>query len=143
MTMLEAAGPPWPARALSILRIVAGLLFVSFGTMKMLGYPHPPAGSPTMHFGAFSEYGIAGILETFGGMLLVVGLCTRPVAFLLSGEMAVAYFQYHFPTAVFPQTNNGVPAVMFCFLWLYYAVAGGGPWSLDALIARRRLGPRG
>jgi putative oxidoreductase len=79
-----------------------------------------------------SEAGLAGILELVGGGLLLLGLFTRPVAFLLSGEMAVAYFQFAFPLSFWPVANNGVPAALYCFVWLYFSAAGAGPWSLDA-----------
>ena len=90
----------------------------------------PPNGG-TAAFG--SQIWIGGALEVFGGALLLVGLFTRPVAFLLSGEMAVAYFQFHFPRGFWPVVNMGVPAVLYCFVWLYLSAAGPGPWSLDAL----------
>jgi putative oxidoreductase len=123
---------------LSVLRIVAGLIFLSAGTMKMFGYPPPPIGSPPMPpFNLMSEIGLAGILEVFGGLAIVLGVLTRPVAFLLAGEMAVAYFQFHAPQALFPITNGGMPAVLFCFIFLYLMVAGAGSWSIDALISRR------
>ena len=80
-----------------------------------------------------SQAGIGGVLEFFGGALLLVGLFTRPVAFLLSGEMAVAYFQFHFPQNVWPVLSGGVPSVLYCFIWLYFSSAGAGPWSLDAI----------
>jgi putative oxidoreductase len=79
-----------------------------------------------------SQLGLGATLEVFGGALLLLGLFTRPVAFLLSGEMAVAYFQFHFPQNFWPVMNGGVPAVLYCFLWLYFSAAGAGPWSLDA-----------
>jgi putative oxidoreductase len=79
-----------------------------------------------------SQIGLGATMEVFGGVLLLLGLFTRPVAFLLAGEMAVAYFQFHFPQGFWPTMNGGVPAVLYCFVWLYYATAGAGPWSLDA-----------
>jgi putative oxidoreductase len=84
-----------------------------------------------------SEGGLAGVFEVFGGALLLLGFFTRPVAFILSGEMAVAYFQAHFPASPWPIINGGIAAVLYAFLWLYFSAAGGGPWSLDALIKRR------
>jgi putative oxidoreductase len=87
-----------------------------------------------------TQTGIGGMLETFGGLLIVLGLFTRPVAFVLSGEMAVAYFQFHFPQSFFPTTNLGTPAILYCFLFLYFVFAGAGIWSIDAMIARRRRG---
>jgi putative oxidoreductase len=138
MSIFEPAGTPWTRRMLSVLRIVAGLIFFSTGTMKLFDFPPPPSSMPP--FGLMSQLGIAGILETFGGAAVVLGRFTRPVAFVLAGEMAVAYFQFHFPLSVFPTVNNGVPAVLYCFIFLYLTVAGAGEWSVDALIARARGG---
>ena len=86
-----------------------------------------------------SEIGIGGVLEFVGGLLIIFGLLTRPVAFILSGEMAVAYWQFHAPNGAWPLQNQGVPAVLFCFLFLYMAAQGGGDWSLDALLKRKRV----
>lgn len=127
----------WPARAphlQSILRIVAAFMFILAGTTKLFAFPAgmPPEGNTAR---LLSQIGMAGILETFGGALLLVGLFTRPVAFILAGEMAVAYFQFHFPRGFWPTINGGVPAVLYCFVWLYFSAAGAGSWSLDA---RRR-----
>ena len=115
----------------SLLRIVAALAFMSAGTMKLFAFPAglPPDGS-TAHFP--SQVWLGGFLEFFGGALMLVGLFTRPVAFVLSGEMAVAYFQFHFPRSFWPTINEGVSAVIYCFVWLYFSAAGAGPWSLDA-----------
>jgi len=126
---------PWSDRMLSIFRIVAGLLFMSFGTMKLLGYPPSPVPMPPIEVP--SQMWIGGVLEVFGGAAIVLGLFTRPIAFILSGEMAVAYFQFHFPQSFHPTVNNGVPAVLYCFIFLYLTFAGAGPWSLDRIIARR------
>jgi putative oxidoreductase len=126
----------WAGQMLSVLRIVSGLVFMSFGTMKLFGYPPSPAPMPP--FSLMSQIGLAGILEVFGGFAIVLGLLTRPIAFILSGEMAVAYFQAHAPQSVFPTVNNGVPAVLFCFLFLYLSFAGAGPSSIDAIILRTR-----
>jgi putative oxidoreductase len=126
---------PWSSRMLSVLRILIGLVFMSFGTMKLFGYP--PSPTPMPPIALTSQLGIAGMLEVFGGLAIVLGLLTRPVAFILSGEMAVAYFQAHAPQSIFPTVNNGVPAVLYCFLFLYLAFAGGGAWSVDAAIAHR------
>jgi len=125
---------PQSRRVLSILRIVIGVVFVSYGTTKLLGYPPSPTAMPPIDL--MSQLGLAGMLEVAGGLAIVVGLLTRPVAFVLCGEMAVAYFQAHFPRSPFPTVNNGVPAVLFCFIFLYLAFAGAGTWSLDALIGR-------
>jgi len=132
------SSPAWSGPLLSVLRLVAGLLFLEVGTMKLFGFPPAPMPMPPIHF--HSELWLAGMLETWGGLAIVLGLFTRPVAFILSGEMAVAYFQAHAPKAFFPVTNNGALAVLFCFLFLYLAGAGGGPWSVDAALARARRG---
>jgi putative oxidoreductase len=121
----------WAPRVLSILRIVAALLFFEHGSTKLLGFP-PSDHSPEM----LSLSWIAGALELVGGALLIVGLFTRPVAFILSGEMAFAYWMAHAPRSPFPLVNGGDAAILYCFVFLYIAAAGGGPWSLDAL--RRR-----
>lgn len=121
----------WAPRLRSVLRIVAASMFMQFGTMKLFAFPAgvPPDGGtvPLM-----SQLGLGAILEVVGGGLLLLGLFTRPVAFLLAGEMAVAYFQFHFPQGFWPVVNNGVPAALYCFVWLYFSAAGAGPWSLDA-----------
>ncbi len=114
---------------LSVLRIVAAYLFLLHGTAKLFGVPHVEMfdGLPL-----FSLDGLAGIMELVGGLLLLFGLFTRPVAFLLSGQMAVAYFIAHAPSApLFPVLNGGDAAVLFCFIFLYLAAAGGGAWALD------------
>lgn len=134
MSIFESS--PWSSRVLAVLRIVAGLVFMTSGTMKLFGWP--PSPMPMPPFTLLSEVGVAGILETFGGLAIVLGLLTRPVAFLLAGEMAVAYFQFHFPHSFFPTVNNGTSAVLFCFLFLYLAAAGAGVWSIDGVIARKR-----
>lgn len=136
LNLLAPAPPPWPERVLAIFRIVAGLVFVSAGTTKLFGYPPSPMPMPPLDL--LSQIGIGAILEAFGGAAVVLGLCTRPVAFVLSGMMAVAYFQFHFPQSFFPTVNNGTGALLFCFLFLYLAFAGGGAWSLDELISRAR-----
>lgn len=122
---------------LSILRIVAAVIFMMAGTMKLFGYPigMPPNGA-TARF--FTEIWFAGVLEVYGGALIAFGLFTRPVAFLLSGEMAVAYFQAHFPMSPWPIVNNGISAILYCFIWLYFSAAGSGKWSIDALIASKK-----
>ena len=122
----------WRPHFLSILRIITGLLFLEHGTGKYLGFPHLERVPPVL-----SLPGIGGMLELVGGLLIVVGLFTRPVAFLLSGEMAVAYFVAHFPRGFFPVLNAGESAVLFCFLFLYLFFAGPGPWSIDAIGTRK------
>jgi len=121
---------------LSIFRIVAGLIFVSAGTTIVFGYPPGPSEMPP--FDPLTQMGIGGLLEVFGGLAIVLGLLTRPVSFVLAGEMAVAYWQFHAPQSIFPTVNNGVPAVLYCFFFLYLMFAGAGSWSLDSVIADRR-----
>lgn len=119
-----------------LLRVVSGLLFLQAGGMKLFSwFGGMPKG---MEFHLFSEIGLAGVLEFFGGSLILLGLFTRPVAFLLSGEMAVAYWQAHAPMGTWPIQNHGEPAVLLCFIFLYMAAQGGMNWSLDALLARRK-----
>lgn len=115
----------------SIMRIVAAAIFITSGTMKLFAFPMgmPPDGGTAP---LLTQIGIGGILEVFGGALVLIGLFTRPVAFILSGMMAVAYFQFHFPSSFWPTINQGIPAILYCFIWLYYSAAGAGPWSLDA-----------
>ncbi len=131
---VPSTGAKWPARApylLSVLRIVAAFLFMQFGTAKLLAFPAaimPGGGTAPV----VSLVGLASILETLGGLLVLLGLFTRPVAFILAGEMAVAYFMGHAPQGFWPVLNQGAPAILFCFIWLYFSAAGPGPWSLDA-----------
>ena len=128
----------WPALApylQSALRIIAAFIFILSGTMKIFAFPAgmPPDGgtAPLM-----SQIGIGGILEIVCGALLLVGLFTRPSAFLMSGMMAVAYFQFHAPQGFWPIQNGGIPAILYCFIWLYVSAAGAGPLSLDAMRGR-------
>lgn len=121
----------WRPRVLSLLRIVTGFLYIQHGTQKMFGFPGPEHG----FFNLLSLMGLAGSLEVIGGALILIGLFTRPVAFLLSGEMAFAYFIAHAPRSFWPMLNGGELAVMWCFLYLYLACAGGGSWSIDNLRA--------
>jgi putative oxidoreductase len=126
----------WTSRMLSVLRIAAGFLFMQHGMQKLFNFP--PGGHSAE---LFSMMGLAGILEFVGGLLLIFGLFTRPVAFILSGLMAVAYFMAHAPQGPLPIVNQGELAVLYCFIFLFLAVAGAGEWSLDAwrqrLYARR------
>ncbi len=118
---------------LSILRIVAALIFIEHGTQKLFGFPAAPAnGYPEL----FSLYWWQGILELVGGALLFLGLFTRGVAFILSGNMAVAYWMVHAPKDFYPALNGGDAAILYCFVFLYMAAAGGGPWSIDRLLNR-------
>ena len=121
----------WGPLLQSVLRIVAAFIVITSGTMKLFAFPAgvPPDGGTVP---LISQMGLGGVLEIFGGALVLIGLFTRPVAFILSGEMAVAYFQFHFPNGFWPVTNGGVAAAIYCFVWLYFSAAGAGPWSLDA-----------
>jgi putative oxidoreductase len=111
--------------------MVAAFMFMMAGTTKIFAFPAgvPPNGGTVP---LASQIGFGGMLEVIGGGLMLLGLFTRPVAFVLAGEMAVAYFQFHFPRSFWPTINGGVPAVLYCFLWLYFSAAGAGTWSLDA-----------
>ena len=121
----------WSERMLSVLRIIAGLLYMEHGLAKILGFPHQPNHIPYNLFTL--NPGIQGLLELVGGLLLALGLFTRSVAFVLAGNMAVAYFMVHAPRGFFPLLNGGELAIVYCFVFLYFAAAGGGAWSLDAL----------
>ena len=130
---LDAISITWAPRLLSVLRIMTGLMFLAHGTQKLLGFPAvSERGMPAL----LSLSGVAGILELVGGVLIVLGLFTRPTAFILSGQMAVAYFLAHASRSFYPLLNGGELAVLYCFIFLYLAAAGAGPWSLDA--QRRR-----
>lgn len=124
----------WAPRLLSILRIVSALIFMEHGTQKLLGFPPSEMGAPPM----YSLLWFGGVLELVGGLLLILGLFTRPVAFILAGEMAVAYWMFHAPASPFPAVNGGDAAILYCFVFLYIAAAGPGPWSVDAARARGR-----
>lgn len=124
---------PYTAHLLSILRIMSGLLFLQHGTTKYLSFP----ASRMSDVSAFSMSGAAGIIELIGGVLIVIGLFTRPVAFILSGTMAVAYFYAHFPKGFFPLLNGGELAALYCFVFLYIASAGGGALSVDRMRERK------
>jgi putative oxidoreductase len=124
----------WSPRLLSVLRIVAALLFLQHGLAKLLHFPHVAMFDQLQ---LFSLLGLAGVIELVGSVLLLIGLFTRPAAFIMSGEMAVAYFMAHGPRGFFPILNQGELALLFCFVFLYLAAAGGGPWSLDAALGER------
>lgn len=136
MSLFEGSRSVWTDRMLSVLRIVAGLLFFEHGMQKMFNLP--PGQMKPVGFTLASQMGLAAILEVFGGACVLLGLLTRPWAFLLAGEMAVAYFQVHNKRSVFPIKNGGESVILFCFVFLYLIFAGAGPWSLDRLIARSK-----
>jgi putative oxidoreductase len=126
----------WAPRMLSVLRIIVGLLFMEHGTQKLLGFPIPQNPGPPL----FSLLGGQAVLELAGGLLMLAGFLTRPVAFVLAGDMAAAYFMAHAPRSFFPVQNGGDAAILYCFIFLYLFAAGGGPWSLDTM---RGSGPPG
>lgn len=132
MHAIENKISAYAPKLLSILRIISGLIFMEHGTGKYLGFPALPSVPPTFTLPWWN-----GVLELVGGALLALGLFTRPVAFLLAGDMAVAYFYAHLPRGFFPVLNGGDAAILYCFVFLYLVFAGGGPWSLDALRAGR------
>ena len=138
MNLLEPARERWTTLFLAILRVVAALILMQHGSQKLFHYPPSGAPGPVAPLALMSQTGLAGVLEFFGGMLLLLGLFTRPVAFILSGEMAVAYFQVHAPRAFLPIVNRGELAVLLCFVFLYLAFAGGGSWSVDGVMRRSR-----
>jgi putative oxidoreductase len=125
----------WAPRVLSILRIVTGLLFLEHGTMKLFAFPGAQEGVPNPLPPLIMA---AGWIELIGGALVALGLLTRPAAFLVSGEMAYAYWTVHAPAGPWPGLNNGDPAILYCFVFFYLVFAGPGPWSLDELLRRRR-----
>ena len=133
MNMEQARRIAW-----CLLRVVSGLLFLQAGGMKMFdwfgGVPAQFGGHPPF----MSQIWIGGVLEFYGGAALLLGLFTRPVAFVLSGEMAVAYFQFHQPQGFWPIQNHGEPAVLLCFIFLFFAAHGAGEWSIDAILRRRK-----
>jgi putative oxidoreductase len=130
--MIEALAA-WRPRALSVLRIVTGLMIIQHGMGKIVGFPAFPAYANVT---PLSLLGAAGFIELIGGVLLILGLLTRPAAFILSGEMAVAYFMVHAPRSFYPLVNGGTLAIMYCFACLYLSTAGAGPWSVDAAMKR-------
>ncbi|TAK98646.1 MAG: DoxX family protein [Rhodospirillaceae bacterium] len=126
----------WAPRVLSLLRIIAGLLFLEHGLAKVCDFPH--GGFPGAPIPIAGVLGASALIELIGSPFIVLGLFTRPVAFLLSGEMAVAYFLVHAPTGFFPILNHGEEAILYCFIFLYLSVAGAGAWSLDQVLGSRR-----
>lgn len=137
MNILDNALGSWSQRTLSLLRLVTAYLFLQHGTAKLLHVPHLAIFDQLR---VLSLDGVAGTLEVVGGLLLLLGVFTRVVSFILSGEMAVAYFMAHAPQGNFfmPALNEGEEAVLYCFIFLFLATAGGGAWSMDALLARQR-----
>jgi putative oxidoreductase len=123
---LDRVSKYWP-ETLSILRIVIGLMFLEHGSAKLLGFPHPATAMPAMG----SLMWVQGVIELVGGALIALGLLTRPVAFILAGDMAVAYFMAHAPKDFFPLLNGGDAAILYCFVFLLFFVAGPGRWSVD------------
>jgi putative oxidoreductase len=122
----------WEPRVLSILRIMVGLLFMEHGLAKLFGFP-----TAALHPAMFQLLWFAGVIEAGGGLLLALGLFTSPVAFIMSGEMAVAYFYSHAARNFFPLINGGDAAILYCFIFFYIFVAGGGAWSMDRLRSAR------
>lgn len=120
----------WSPRVLSLLRIIVGLLFMEHGLSKYFGFPITPS------FHVAGILWVAGAIEIVAGGLVALGLFTRPAAFIASGEMAFAYFMSHFPKSFFPLINGGEGAVLFCFIFLFFALEGGGPWGIDGLRAK-------
>jgi putative oxidoreductase len=131
VTELNRRLDAWAPIFLSILRVMAALLYLSHGTSKLLGFPSLGSSPPL-----FSLFGLAGTIELVGGVLLVIGLFTRPVAFIVSGELAFAYFIGHAPHDFFPIINHGEPAILLCFIFLYLVFAGPGAWSVDGIRAQ-------
>lgn len=132
MATAFAAWTVWAPRFLSLLRLMTGLLFLQHGTAKILAFPPSEMAGRV----SFTLGGLSGVFELIGGALIVVGLFTRPVAFILSGMMAVAYFMVHAPQNFYPLLNGGELAVLYCFAFLYLSAAGGGAWSLDRAVRR-------
>ena len=123
----------WAPRALSVLRIITGLMIIQHGMAKLLGFP---VVASFANLNPLSLIGAAGFIELIGGALLIIGFLTQPVAFIVSGEMAFAYFMVHAPKSFFPLINGGTLAIAFCFTCLYLSTAGAGPWSVDANMKR-------
>jgi putative oxidoreductase len=138
VNLLEPARERWTSLALAVLRVAAALVFMQHGSQKLFHFPPSGAPGPVAPLALMSQTGLAGVLEFFGGMLLLLGLFTRPVAFILSGEMAVAYFQVHAPRGLLPIVNRGELPVVLCFVFLYFAFAGGGAFSVDGVLRGRR-----
>jgi putative oxidoreductase len=132
-TIMNETLAAWAPRALSVLRIITGLMIIEHGMAKYVGFPAVPALANVQ---PLSMPGIGGMIELVGGALLILGLLTQPVAFILSGEMAVAYFMVHAPRSFYPLINGGSLAIIYCFACLYLSTAGAGPWSVDAAMKK-------
>jgi putative oxidoreductase len=139
MSSLTSVQQIWAPRVLSLLRFVAGLLFLEHGLSKLVGFPPVPALAH-MHLSSlisgFAPLGVQGVIELVGGALVCIGLLTRPAAFILAGDMAIAYFAVHQPRGIFPELNGGDAAILFCFVFFYIFFAGPGPWSVDYAVRR-------
>lgn len=136
---IEAGLDKWRPQVLSILRIMAGLLFLSAGLVKWFGFPQPNPNFANIQL--FSLIGLAGVIEIVGGSLVTLGLFTRAAAFIMSGEMAVAYFMMRPARGFMPIVNGGTLEVLYCFVFFYLVFAGAGPWSLGAMVRRRMSRP--
>jgi putative oxidoreductase len=132
----------WEGATLALLRVMTGLMFMQHGVQKLFGELGGWRGEPGNTAPLVSQAGLAGVLEVFGGALIVIGLFTRPVAFVLSGMMAVAYFQAHAPDGFWPIVNRGELAALYCFVFLFFSARGAGPFSVDARLERRRNAPK-
>jgi putative oxidoreductase len=130
---MEALGQSWAPMLLSLLRFMSGLMLLAHAVRKLLQFP-----TPMPNFVLNSMSGYAAVIELIAGALLVIGLLTRPAAFIASGMCAVAYFYAHLPRGIYPMLNGGELAALYCFVFLYIAAAGAGPWSLDAVIRNRK-----
>jgi putative oxidoreductase len=135
MILSDSTCKVWTPRILSILRIIIGFLYLQHGMAKLFGIPHIAMFD---NLQLYSLLGLAGVLELAGGLLILVGLFTRITAFILSGEMAVAYFMAHAPHGFLPILNQGELAVVYCFVFLYLSVAGGGAYSIDAMRSKAK-----
>jgi putative oxidoreductase len=139
MSLFAPASPVWTSRLLAVLRIIAGCVFIMTGASKAFGFPPPPAVIPPMPvIPPMWEIHLAAWLELVGGVALVAGFFTRPIAFILAGEMAIAYWQVHNPVSPWITASGGMPAAILSFVCLYLAFAGAGAWSVDGRIARTR-----
>jgi putative oxidoreductase len=133
---LQAKLTAWSPRAPALLRIVVALLFIEHGAIKLFGFP---AGGQPGPQAVMSLMWIGAVIETLGGVLVLLSLFTRPAAFVMAGEMAVAFWMFHAPNSLYPAINMGDAAILFCFIFLYIAAAGPGPWSVDSSRTPRRL----